>query len=147
MLFAVWAVVLIYPYWYFSTGWSAPNAIMSFCSQFNDTDLGWFKFVFGHGVLNAIALYGAIYPLAFPIVLAVSAIIRKSFWEGFSNAFSLFFVLLLYVVIAVGLFYSAIFLFSATIIGKIIAVILLLCGLFTIASGAFHTYTVIIVRD
>ena len=144
---AVWGATLVYSYWYFSTGWDAPNAIMKFCSKFLDMDLGWFKYVFGYWVLNALAAYGALYPLAAPIVFVVGAIIRKSFREGIPFVIELFFIILIYGVLALVLIFSAVYLLATTILGKIVAAFLILCALLAIGAGGYHTYTVIVIRD
>ena len=105
----IWAGMLQYSYWYFSTGWSEPNAIMRYCSQFNNTDLGWWKYVFGHGVLNFVAGYGAIFPLAVPIVALINAICKRSVLKGIGKIVALFFSALLGVAILSGLLYGALY--------------------------------------
>ena len=65
---AVWFVMLRYSNWYFYNGFDQKNAIMQYCSQFNDLELGWFAYIFKHGVLNFVAGYGAIFPLLVPVI-------------------------------------------------------------------------------
>jgi hypothetical protein len=52
---AVLFVMLRYSNWYFYNGFDQKNAIMQYCSQFNDLELGWFAYIFKHGVLNFVA--------------------------------------------------------------------------------------------
>lgn len=105
----VWAAMLAYSHWYFSTGWFEKNAIMRYCSQFNDTDLGWWKYIFGHGVLNFVAGYGAVFPLAVPIVALVNLIGKRSVLKGIGKIISLFFSALFGVVLITGLAYGGLY--------------------------------------
>ena len=89
-----WAINLAYGLWYLITGWSQQNAIMAFCSGFNDPELGWFKYVCGHGVLNFVAGYLAIFPLVAPIILFVASLIHKSTGKGAEKTGALFGTLL-----------------------------------------------------
>jgi hypothetical protein len=105
----VWVAMLAYSHWYFSTGWFEKNAIMRYCSQFNDTDLGWWKYIFGHGVLNFVAGYGAVFPLAVPIVALVNLIGKRSVLKGIEKIISLFFSALFGVVLITGLAYGGLY--------------------------------------
>lgn len=106
---AVWFVALRYSNWYFYNGFTEKNAIMEYCSQFNNTDLGWFTYVFKHGILNFVAGYGAIFPLAVPVVLLIQLFRRKTFGQTMLILAKLFFTALFYVAFIVGIAYSALY--------------------------------------
>ena len=104
---AVWYVALRYSNWYLYNGYTQPNAIMKYCSQFNNTDLGWFTYVFKHGILNFVAGYGAIFPLVVPVVLLIQLFRRKTFGQTMLILAKLFFTALYYVAFIVGIAYRA----------------------------------------
>ena len=106
---AVWFVALRYSNWYFYTGFTQPNAIMQYCAQFNDTSLGWFAYVFKHGIWNFVAGYGAIFPLAVPVVLLIQLFRRKTFGRMMLILAKLFFNALFYVAFIAGIAYSALY--------------------------------------
>lgn len=143
LFLAVWAVILKYSYWYLSTGWSSPNAIMHYCSQFNDTDLGWWKYIFGHGVLNFVAGYGAIFPLAVPIVALIMLFRRKTVLQGIGKIISLFFNALCGVVMIVGLLYGGLYLMEQL---PLLAGFLILIGVCCLVPTG-KTIWVIIIED
>ena len=119
----VWVAMFIYARWYFKTGWDQPNAIMKYCAEFNHPELGWFPYVFGHGVLNFVAGYVAVFAYAAPILLIILAIIHR--WNCFSKLIATFFVALIAVVVVVMCLYS---------ISYFITVHWLLSGLFILLS-------------
>ena len=77
ILLLLWAAGLCFGYWGVSTGWHQQNAIMKFCSTYNDTSLGWFAYVFGHGVLNFFAGYVELYFAASPIIFLIAFAINE----------------------------------------------------------------------
>lgn len=109
LFLAVWLIMLDYGHWYFYTGWTEQNAIMRYCSQFNDTDLGWWKYIFGHGVLNFVAGYVAVFPLLVPLVSLIMLFRRKTVLQGIKKITKLFFNALSGVVMIVGLLYGALY--------------------------------------
>ena len=106
---AVWFVALRYSNWYFYNGFTEKNAIMKYCSQFNNADLGWFTYVFKHGILNFVAGYGAVFPLLVPVVLLIQLFRRKRFGQMMLVLAKLFFTALFCLVFIVGLAYSALY--------------------------------------
>ena len=106
---AVWYAALRYSNWYLYNGYTQPNAIMKYCSQFNNTDLGWFTYVFKHGILNFVAGYGAVFPLLVPVVLLIQLFRRKTFGRMMLILAKLFFNALFYVAFIAGIAYSALY--------------------------------------
>ena len=127
----------------FYTGFHQPNEIMKYCSQFNDTSLGWFEYVCKHGVLNFVAGYGAIFPLLVPVILLVQLFCKKSFGKMMLVLVKFFFTALMYLVLIVGILYSALFLMEQL---PIVAGLLLIIGVAMILPAG-QTLLVIVVVD
>ena len=142
--FIFWAALLAYGIWYLFTGWNEPNAIMSYCSTMNDTALGWVKYVCGHGILNFVAGYGAIFPFAAPILLLVSSLLHKSFGAGVSKTLQLFWSLLFVVAIGACCLYSALFFMETQ---PLIAGLFILGTIFSALCSCISVYTIIIVVE
>ena len=139
---ALWGIALRYSNWYFYTGFTEPNAIMRYCAQFNDTALGWTQYVLGHGVLNFVAGYGAVFPLLLPIVLLILVIGKKPFYTALARIAKLFFTALFFVVLIVGILYSALFLMEQL---PLVAGLLALLGIcMLIPTGQTLIYIVVV---
>ena len=140
----LWAATLIYTYWYLSTGWDHPNAIMKFCESFHDTELGWFKCTCVAGSLQFAAGYAAIFPLAAPIILAIAAIIQKSLYRGLLKTYALYFILLFFVALIACCLYSITYFMDAY---PLLAGLCILIGLLGIGASGISFYTIIIIKD
>ena len=140
---AAWYFGLRYSNWYFYTGFYQPNEIMKYCSQFNDTSLGWFEYVCKHGVLNFVAGYGAVFALLVPVILLIQLFCKKSFGKMMLVLVKFFFTALLYLVLIVGILYSALFLMEQL---PIVAGLLLIIGVAMILPAG-QTLLVIVVVD
>ena len=138
----VWGASLAYSHWYLSTGWDGPNAIMNYCSQFNDTSLGWFDYIFRHGVLNFVAGYGAIFPLAVPIVALIQLVRKKSVKQGIAIIVKLFFTVLVYLVLIAGLLYGSLYLMEQM---PLLAGLLLIIGVGCLIPTGKTIYVLVIV--
>lgn len=106
---ALWVATLVYSNWYLYNGFSSKNAIMEYCSQFNDTSLGWFEYIFGHGVLNFVAGTGAILPLLVPIAVLILACRKKTLGQIVGKVFELFLNALFGVAMIAGVLYGALY--------------------------------------
>ena len=140
---AVWFMALRYSNWYFYTGFTQPNAIMQYCAQFNDTSLGWFAYIFKHGILNFVAGYGAVFPLVVPVVLLVQLIRKKTFGKTMQILLKLFFSALMYVAIIVGLLYGALYFMEQL---PLVAGFLVLVGIGMLVPTG-KTLLVIVIED
>lgn len=141
---AVWFVGLRYSNWYFYNGFTEKNAIMEYCSRFNDTSLGWFEYIFKHGVLNFVAGYGAIFPLLVPVILLVQLIRKKKFGKMMLILVKFFFSALMYVVLIVGLLYGALYLMEQL---PLLAGFLLLIGVCMLVPTGKTLYLIVVVED
>ena len=141
---AVWFVTLRYSNWYFYTGFYQPNEIMKYCSQFNDTSLGWFEYVCKHGILNFVAGYGAIFPLLVPVILLLQLIRKISFGKMILVLVKFFFTALLYLVLIVGILYSALFLMEQL---PLVAGLLLIIGVAMILPAGQTLLVIVVVDD
>lgn len=139
-----WAGMLYYGHWYMLTGWDQPNAIMKYCATLNHTELGWFKYVCGHGVLNFVAGYGAVYPVAAPLIFLVEWVIQGGFFKAIRKTVALFFVLLFAVAICACCLYSVFYFIT---VHWLLAGLFILCSIFAVLSSCVSTYTVFIVKD
>lgn len=139
-----WLLNLIYGIWYLLNGWDEQNAIMAFCSTLNDTSLGWLKYVCGHGVLNFIAGYGAIYPLAAPIVLLIASLLNKSISKGMEKTIALFWNLLIMVALAACCLYSSLYFMEQH---PVISGLFVLGTIFSVLCSCASVYTIVIVVD
>ena len=140
----IWAATLVYSFWYLKTGWDQPNAIMKYCASFNYTELGWFKSVCVAGVLQILAGYAAVFPIAAPVILIIASIINKSIWRGVLKTIALFFVLLFFVALIVCCLYSLTYFMEAY---PLISGLFLLVGIFGVLSSGISVYTIIIIKD
>lgn len=141
---AVWFVMLRYSNWYFYNGFYEKNAIMRYCSQFNNVELGWFAYIFKHGVLNFAAGYGAIFPLLVPVIYLVQIFRKKTFAKTVGILIKLFFTALIYVVLIIGLLYGALYLMEQL---PLVAGFLLIVGIGMIVPTCKTLYVVVIVDD
>ena len=139
-----WLVTLAYSIWYFKTGWSSPNAIMQYCSTFNDTSLGWGKYVFGHGVLNFVAGYVAVFALLAPIVFLIVALAHKRISTGVVRAMALFWVLLIAITIGIACLYSVLYFIEQR---PLLSGLFILGIIFSVLASCTSVYTIIIVED
>lgn len=140
--FIAWLVTLAYGYWYFSTGWSEQNAIMKYCSTFNDTSLGWGKYVFGHGVLNFVAGYVAVFAFLAPLVFIVAALVHQGVSTGIVRTMSLFWALLFALVIGIASLYSLLFFIEQR---PLVSGLFILGIIFSALASCTTVYTIIIV--
>ena len=138
----IWAAMLQYGYWYLSTGWHEPNAIMKYCSQFADGSAGWFNYIFRHGILNFVAGYLAIFPFALSIIILIQLFRRKRFGQIVAKCFSLLFSLLFYVALIAGLLYGANYLMAEK---PLIAGLLLIIGIGCLVPTAQTVWVVVVV--
>ena len=139
-----WVVMLVYAIWYFSTGWSEQNAIMKYCSTFNDTSLGWGQYVFGHGVLNFVAGYVAVFAALAPIVFIVAALVHKTVATAITRMIGLFWALLIAVVVGIGCLYSAIFFMEQL---PLVSGLFILGIIFSVLASCSSFCIIIIVDD
>ena len=137
-----WLVTLAYAVWYFKTGWTEQNAIMKFCATFNDTSLGWGKYVFGHGVLNFVAGYVAVFALIAPIVFLIVALAHKSFSTGVVRAMALFWALLIAIAVGIACLYSVIFFMAQH---PLVSGLFILGIILSVLASCTSVYTIIIV--
>ena len=138
----VWGAFLAYSYWYLSTGWSEQNVIMRYCAQYNDPSLGWFDYIFRHGVLNFVAGYGAISPLAVPIVALIQLFRRKTVKQGIAVIAKLFFTVLVNLVLIVGLLYGSLYLMEQM---PLLAGLLMILGVGCLIPTGKTIYILVIV--
>ena len=138
---AVWALMLHYGWWYLRTGWSEQNAIMKYCSQFASHDVGWFKYIFHHGILNFVAGYLALFPFALPIIILIQIFKRKSFSQIVGKCFSLLFSLMFNVALIAGLLYGADYLMAEQ---PLIAGLLLIIGIGCLVPTAKGVWVIVI---
>lgn len=138
----IWAAMLQYGYWYLSTGWSEPNAIMRYCAQFADESVGWFKYIFHHGILNFVTGYLAIFPFALPIIILIQMFRRKKLGQIIGKCFSLLFSLMFSVALIAGLLYGANYLMSEK---PLIAGLLLIIGIGCLIPAAQSVWVVVVV--
>ncbi len=123
---AAWFAMLYYSNWYFYNGFTEKNAIMEYCSQFNDTSLGWFQYIFGHGVLNFVAGTAAVYPLIVPLAVLILALRKKTFGKIIEKLFSLLLSALFGVAVICAALYGALYLMEQI---PLLAGFLLLVGI------------------
>ena len=140
----LWVANLLYSHWYLATGWVGPNAIMRYCSQFNDTSLGWFEYIFGHGVLNFVAGYGAIFPLAVPIITIFLLFRRNKLEAILTKLVSLFFNCLLSVATIAGLLYGSLYLMEEL---PLLAGFLMLIGVCMLIPTGKTVWLIIVETD
>ena len=123
---AVWAAMLYYSNWYFYNGFTQKNAIMEYCSQFNDTSLGWFPYIFGHGVLNFVAGTAAVYPLLVPLVVLIQIFRKKTFGQIVEKLISLLLNALFGVAMICAALYGSLYLMEQL---PLVAGLLLIIGI------------------
>ena len=141
-IFLLWLVNLAFSYWYFSTGWSEPNAIMEFCSKYVNSSV-WYEVMFYHGALNWTAGTLAVYGLAAPIVFLVIKIRHKNMKRVVAKLTNLFLNILLAAAFGAALLYGAIFLMDEK---PLIAGILGLLGICMIIPVP-KTLLVVVIED
>ena len=139
-----WAINLAYGLWYLITGWSQQNAIMAFCSGLNDPALGWFKYVCGHGVLNFVAGYLAVFPIVAPIVVLIASLIHKSVSKGAEKAGALFGVLLVAIAAIACFIYSSLYMMEQH---PLVSGLFILGAIFAGLASCVSVYTIIIVVE
>lgn len=140
----LWIANLLYSHWYLATGWVGPNAIMRYCSQFNDTSLGWFEYIFGHGVLNFVAGYGAVFPLAVPIITIILLFRHNKLNAILTKLISLFFNCLFSVAMIAGLLYGSLYLMEEL---PLLAGFLMLIGVCMLIPTGKTVWLIIVETD
>jgi hypothetical protein len=137
-----WIALFIYARWYFKTGWDQPNAIMKYCAGFNDPYLGWFPYVFGHGVLNFVAGYGAVFAYLAPILLGVLALIHGG--KCFSKLITAFFAALIGVVVVIMCLYSIPYFLT---VHWLLSGLFILISIFAVLASCVTVFNVVIIIE
>lgn len=145
LLLPLWAIGIDFGLWSLVTGWDKQNAIMAYCSTFNDTSLGWFKYVCGHGVLNFVAGYAAIFFAVSPVLFIISWAVNKwNFNVALKNLFATAISSTFMVGFTTMLIYSGLYMMEQH---PLISGLVILCGIFAGLASCCTLVQIVIVVD
>ena len=144
ILLALCLVGIGYSLWYLITGWTSQNAIMAFCSKLNDTELGWFKYVCGHGALNFSLGYIAIFFALSPILVFVLWLLkRRDINVALDTLFAILIITIVIVAVTVIIIYSGLYMMEAH---PIISGLLIVVGALVALSSGYTVVQVYIIE-
>ena len=136
---------ICYSLWYFLTGWDKQNAIMAYCSTLNHTELGWFKYVCGHGALNFIAGWAAIYFIASPILIIVFYFLKKNnINKAVTTLFGALITSVIMVALTVMIIYSGLYMMAEH---PIISGLIILVGALVGLSSCYTVVQIVVVIE